>query len=280
MKFGVTMFPAHYAMNVVDLGRAAEEHGFDSLFLPEHTHIPSGRGTPWPSGGELPEEYKNTLDPFVSLAAVAAVTTTLKLGTGICLVIQRDPIVTAKEVASLDFISNGRFLFGIGAGWNREEIENHGTAYKTRFSLMRERVLAMKEIWANDEAEFHGKFVDFDPIWSWPKPVQKPHPPILMGGDVPQSMNRVVDYGDEWLPHPGRGDQSVADRVGTFRRLCEEAGRGRIPVTMFGAPLDANEVEIYQEGDVDGCVFRVPPAGSDVVLPFLKECAEVVKRFG
>ncbi len=278
MKFGVTMFPADYAMDLIELGKASEGHGFESLWFPEHTHIPSSRATPWPGGAELPKEYSHTLDPFVALGAVAAVTSELKLGTGICLVIQRDPITTAKEVASLDRLSNGRFLFGIGAGWNREEIENHGTDYRTRMTLMKERVLAMKAIWTNDEAEFHGKMVEFDPIWSWPKPVQRPHPPILLGGDVPQAMHRVVEYADGWLPHPGRGGSDV-ERVREFHRLCEEAGRGKLPVIMFGTTPDPKQVEGFQEAGVVGTVFRVPPVGADEVLPYLQQCAEVMKSF-
>jgi probable F420-dependent oxidoreductase len=278
MQFGVTMFPADFAMNLLDLGKASEEHGFESLWFPEHTHIPTSRETPWPGGAELPKEYSHTFDPFVAFGAVAAVTSRIKLGTGICLVIQRDPITTAKEIASLDQLSNGRFLFGIGAGWNREEIEHHGTDYRTRMTLMKERVLAMKEIWTQDEAEYHGKLVDFDPIWSWPKPVQKPHPPILMGGDVPQAMHRAVEYADEWLPHPGRG-ASDAERVGEFHRLCEEAGRGRLGVTMFGALPDAKQAEEFEKIGVTRTVYRVPPAGADVVLPFLKQCAEVMRSF-
>jgi probable F420-dependent oxidoreductase len=187
MKFGVMLFPTDYSIGAAEIARAAEDLGFESLWFPEHTHIPRDH-TPWPGGPELPRHYSHSLDPFVGLAAATAVTTGLRLGTGICLVIQRDPITLAKEIASLDHLSNGRFLFGIGAGWNREEIENHGTNPKLRWRVLRERVLAMKEIWSRDEAEFHGEFVDFDPIWSWPKPIQKPHPPILMGGDGPRSI--------------------------------------------------------------------------------------------
>ena len=213
MKFGITMFPADFAMDPVALGRAVEERGFESLWFPEHTHIPTSRKSPWPGGPELPREYYHTHDPFVALGAVAATTTNLKLGTGICLVVERDPITTAKEVASLDFLSNGRFLFGIGGGWNLEEMENHGTDPDKRWKLMRERVLAMKEIWAKDEAEFHGKLVDFDPIWSWPKPVQKPHPPIYVGGGGPHTFQRVVEYGDAWLPILARVEGNIKDRI-------------------------------------------------------------------
>src|SRR4051794_7206944 len=162
VKFGVTIFPTEYTIKVTELARAAEDLGFESLWLPEHTHIPADRRTPWPGGAELPREYSHALDPFVALSAAAAVTTTLKLGTGVCLVVERDPITTAKEIATLDYLSNGRFLFGVGGGWNLEEMSNHGTDPARRWPLMRERILAMKEIWTHDEAQFHGEFVQFD----------------------------------------------------------------------------------------------------------------------
>ena len=196
MHFGLTMFQADYAMRVDDLAREAEARGFTSLWLPEHTHIPVSRRSPWPGGGELPKEYCHTHDLFVALATAAAVTRTLKVCSGICLLVERDPITTAKEVASLDALSNGRVMFGIGGGWNAEEMENHGTNFKTRWKLLRERVEAMKKVWTDDEAEYHGEFVNFDPIWSWPKPVQKPHPPIFLGGHGPKALQRVVDYCD------------------------------------------------------------------------------------
>src|SRR5437764_1570456 len=196
MKLGLAMFPADYAIHPAELGQLTEELGFESLFLPEHTHIPASRRTPWPGGGELPREYSHTYDPFITLAAVAQRTERLLLATGICLVVERDPITTAKEVASVDHLSGGRFLFGVGAGWNIEEMENHGTDPHTRFSLMRERIEAMKAIWTSDEAEYHGRHVDFDPIWSWPKPVQDPHPPVLVGGNGAKVLDRVIAFGD------------------------------------------------------------------------------------
>src|ERR671936_1276605 len=183
MRFGVAMFPTDYSMEPAELARMAEERGFESLFFPEHTHIPASRRTPYPPGGELPDEYSHTLDPFVALTAAAAATERLRIGTGICLVVERDPIVTAKEVASLDRLSGGRFLFGVGAGWNREEMANHGTDPRRRHELMRERVEAMKAIWTEDEASYHGRYVDFDRIWAWPKPLQRPHPPVIVGGN-------------------------------------------------------------------------------------------------
>src|SRR5574341_2546920 len=200
MKFGVSIFNTEYSIRIDELARALEARGFESLWLPEHTHIPKSRRSPWPGGPNLPKEYWHTLDPFVSLSAAAMATTRLKLGTGICLIVERYPITTAKEVASYDVLSNGRFLFGIGGGGNAEERENHGTGFKKRWRVLRERVLAMKEIWTKDEAEFHGECVNFDPIWAHPKPVQKPHPPVLMGGDGPRTFDRVIEFCDGWMP--------------------------------------------------------------------------------
>jgi probable F420-dependent oxidoreductase len=201
MLYGVAMFPTDYAVDPRVLARMVEQRGFESLFFPEHTHIPASRETPYPPGGELPDMYSHTYDPFVALTAAAAATERLLVATGICLVVERDPIVTAKEVASLDRLSGGRLLFGVGAGWSREEMANHGTDPHRRFSLMRERLEAMKAIWTQDEASYHGEHVEFDRIWSWPKPVQKPHPPVLVGGNGPKVLDRVVAFGDEWMPN-------------------------------------------------------------------------------
>src|SRR6202008_3101339 len=214
MHYGVFIFPTDYSIRIDELARAAEERGFESLFVTEHTHIPTSRRTPFPGGGPLPKEYSHTLDPFIGLTAAAAVTKNLKVGTGICLVIEHDPITLAKTIASLDLLSNGRFLFGIGAGWNAEEMENHGTEFKSRFRLLRERILAMKEIWTKDEAQYHGEFVNFDKIWSYPKPVQKPHPPALMGGDGPTTFDRVIEFCNGWIPlgyRPIDMGQKIAD---------------------------------------------------------------------
>jgi probable F420-dependent oxidoreductase len=193
MHTGIAIFDTDYSIPIQDLARAAEERGFESLWVPEHTHIPTSRKSPF-AGGELPEQYKRTHDPFVALMAAAAATKNLKVGTGICLVIERDTITTAKSVASLDALSNGRFLFGIGGGWNAEEMEHHGTDFKTRFKKLEEQMRAMKEIWTKDVAEFRGTYVKFDPIWAWPKPAQKPHPPILLGGESIHTLRRVVDF--------------------------------------------------------------------------------------
>jgi len=275
VKYGIQMFPTDYAIPVTELGRAAEELGFESVFFPEHTHIPTSRRTPWPGGGELPKEYSHTLDPFVVCAAVAAVTKTLKVGTGVCLVMQRDPIITAKEVASVDHLSGGRFLFGIGGGWNEDEMENHGTDPKLRWKILRERILAMKEIWTKDEAEFHGKFVNFDPIWQWPKPVQKPHPPILVGGAGPHTLDRVLEYGDGWMPIGGRTGQVLAGMIRELQERAKAAGRGPIPVSVFGVPPSKEVIEQYAEMGVDRVIFGVRPEGADQVLPALKRYAEV-----
>ncbi len=217
MHYGVVMFATEYAMAPDELARALEERGFESVWFPEHTHIPASRRSPWPGGGDLPREYWSSYDPFVALMAAGAATKRLKLGTGICLVIERDPITTAKEVATLDRLSGGRVLFGIGGGWNAEEMENHGTAWKSRWRLLRERVLAMKEIWTKKEPEFHGDFVNFDKIWADPKPMQRPHPPILIGGDGETTFDRVGDLRPAVRGTRGRpaaaGCPGEADRV-------------------------------------------------------------------
>src|SRR5437773_1220600 len=236
MLIGAAIFATDYAIRPDELARELEERGFESLWLPEHTHIPVNRRTPYPAGGDLPKEYWHTYDPFVALTAAAMVTKKLRVATGICLIIERDTIITAKEVASLDMLSGGRFVFGIGGGWNAEEMENHGTNYKSRWRLLREQVLAMKEIWTKDDAEFHGEFVDFDAIWSYPKPVQKPHPPILMGGDGPTTFDRVVEFADGWMPL-ARSGRNPAEKIGLLRQRAEKAGRDpkSISVTIFFA---------------------------------------------
>jgi probable F420-dependent oxidoreductase len=279
MDVGLAHFLTDYGMEPVELARKVEERGFESLFLPEHTHIPVSRDTPYPGGGELPREYSHTHDPFAALAAMAAVTERLKLGTGVCLIIQRDPIVTAKEVATVDQISGGRFLFGVGAGWNREEMENHGTDYRTRFTRMRESVEAMKAIWTEDEAEYHGKIVDFDPVWCWPKPAQKPHPPVLVGGLGEKVLDRVVAYGDEWIPNRVKSPEDLASRIAELQRRAEEAARGPIPVTVFGAKSDVRLLERLRDAGVTRSLFYLPPAEPGEVEQALDQLAGVAAEW-
>jgi probable F420-dependent oxidoreductase len=279
MDLGLAHFLTDYGMQPVDLARGAEERSFESLFLPEHTHIPVSRRTPYPGGGELPPEYSHTLDPFAALAAAAAVTERLKLGTGVALVIQRDPIVTAKEVATLDHISGGRFLFGVGAGWNREEMENHGTDPDTRFRRMRESVEAMKAIWTQDEAEYHGRIVDFDPIWCWPKPVQKPHPPILVGGLGEKVLDRVVAYGDEWIPNRVKSPEELGERIVELQRRAEAAGREHIPVTVFGAKPEVRLLERLKSAGVTRSLFYVRPGEPGDVERHLDELAKAASEW-
>jgi probable F420-dependent oxidoreductase len=259
MEVGLAMFSTDYTIEPARLGRLAEDRGFDSLLLTEHTHIPASRETPYPGGGELPREYSHCNDPFVGLGMVAAVTERLKVGTGICLVVERDPIVTAKEVATLDHLSGGRFLFGVGAGWNFEEMRNHGTDPRRRFRVMRERIEAMKAIWTQDEAEYHGEHVDFDPIWSWPKPAQKPHPPVLVGGRGEKVLERVVAFGDEWMPNRIDDPDELGERITDLQRRAERAGRDRIPVSVFGAKPDAGFVKRLGAAGVSRCFFYVRP---------------------
>jgi probable F420-dependent oxidoreductase len=279
MQFGVFIFPTDFTMSIVDFARAAEDHSFESLWVPEHTHIPVSRRSPWPGGPDLPREYTHALDPFVALGAAAAVTTRLRLGTGVCLVIERDPISLAKEVATVDYVSGGRFLFGIGGGWNLEEMENHGTDPARRWLVLRERVLAMKCIWTQDEAEYHGTFVNFDPIWQWPKPVQQPHPPIIVGGNGPRTLKRVIEYGDGWAPIVGRGPE-LTDRMAELARLAAEAGREPIPVTIFSLRgTDERTVERYLAAGASRFVFGLPAASSDVVMPELERFARMARSF-
>jgi probable F420-dependent oxidoreductase len=273
MIFGLNFFPTDTSIAPAELGQVAEDAGFESLFLAEHTHIPVKRETPYSGGGELPEKYRRTHDPFVTLATVAQATRSLRLGTGICLVVERDPIVTAKGVASLDVLSGGRVEFGVGGGWNREEMRNHGTDPRRRFSIMRERVLAMKEIWTRDEAEFHGRHVDFDPIWSWPKPVQKPHPPVLVGGLGEKVLDRVLDYGDQWMPNRA-SPEDLAPRIAELR---ERAGR-HVPVTYYGATPDDGFVERLEAAGVDRVLLVLESEPADVALPLVERYAELAAR--
>jgi probable F420-dependent oxidoreductase len=256
VKVGIAVFPTDYGVGPDRIAPMVEERGFESLWFAEHSHIPL-RHTPYPAGGELPEMYKHTLDPFVALTAAAGATERLKLGTGICLVIQRDPIHTAKEVASVDHLSGGRLLFGVGAGWNLEEMKNHGTDPSKRFGVMRERVEAMKAIWTSNEAEYHGRYVDFDPLWLWPKPAQKPHPPVIVGGNGEKVLDRVLGFGDEWMPN--RDEEGLPRRIEELQRRAAEAGRGHIPVTFSGLKPKAEDVERMAQAGVERCTIYVRP---------------------
>src|SRR5207249_8031777 len=253
MDFGVLMFMTDYAISAPALAQALEERGFESLWVPEHSHIPLSRKTPFPGGGDLPKQYYDAMDPFVMLSAAAGATKKLKLGTGICLVIQRDTIQTAKAVASLDQVSRGRFLFGIGGGWNQDEMEDHGTVYATRFKKMREQIEAMKAIWTETKPEYHGEIVDFPPMMTWPKPVQKPHPPVIIGGMFPHAARRALRYGNGWIPHSRRPQyEDVTDFLPEFRRMAADAGRdsARVPVTVWGVAPDLDRLKRYRDQGV------------------------------
>ena len=274
MKFGAAIFPTDYAISMTELAPAVEQAGFESLWVAEHSHIPASRLTPWPGGAELPKHYWHTMDPFVALTAAALASKELRVATGICLVTERDPIHTAKQVASLDHISNGRVIFGIGAGWNREEMANHRTEFATRWQLMRERVEAMKAIWTHDEAEYHGEMVDFGPMWCWPKPVQKPHPPVILGGSGPNILKRVVRYGDGWMPNRGE----ILGRLEELRELARAAGRQDIPVTVYPKPAAA-DIEQYAGAGIERCIYYLPPDGRDQALRRLDELAELIRPY-
>jgi probable F420-dependent oxidoreductase len=279
MHCGVTMFPTDYSVQPHDLAVEAEARGFESVWLPEHSHIPTSRKSPWPGGGELPKQYYDSYDPFVSLGAAAGVTKKIKLGFGICLVIERDPIHTAKEVSTLDRLSNGRVLFGIGGGWNAEEMASHGTAFETRFKLMRERVQAMKEIWTQTKPKFSGELVKFDEMMQWPKPVQKPHPPIIVGGAFPHAARRAVAYGDGWIPIGGRGADPV-DQLTQFRKMAKDAGRdpASLSFDLFAAPREADTLKRYRDTGVTRAIWMFPSKGREEVLPMLDQCTALMRQ--
>ena len=274
-KFGVSIFPTDYSIQPVEIAKEAEARGFQSLFFPEHTHIPTNRNTPFPGGGELPKQYWHSHDPFVALGACAAVTSEIRLGTGICLIIERDPITTAKEIASLDMISNGRTIIGIGAGWNREEMENHGADFKNRWQVVKEKVEAMRAIWTNEEPEYHGKYVDFDPIWSYPKPIQDGGPPIWMGANSKWVFERIADYADGWMPIGGLGSGNMnrlKEALDSKNRKIED-----LTLALFGGPKDRAQIVGRIEQGFDEVIFSLPSEGPDQVLPLLDEYADIVK---
>ncbi len=281
MKFGASMFFTDTSISPAVLARAMEERGFDTLWAPEHSHIPLSRKTPFPLEPELPKRYYDVMDPFVTLTAAAAVTTTLKVATGVCLVAQRDPIQLAKLVASVDVLSGGRFVFGIGNGWNQDEMENHGTVFATRHKLARERIEAMKAIWTLDAAEYHGEFVDFGPMATWPKPAQKPYPSILIGGAFPYSARRAVRYGDGWMPQVTRADKApLSEVIPRFRQMAAEAGRdpATMPIVIGAQPPDVALIEGYKALGVDMVYPSLPSEPADVILPMLDQWAAVMRK--
>lgn len=276
-RSGIIIFPTDETIQPVELAQAVEARNLDSLFLPEHTHMPLGSSSPFMPDGAVPEFYKRTHDPFVALAACAAVTERITLATGICLVVQRDPITLAKEIASLDRISNGRVLLGIGAGWNAPEMENHGVPFDRRWRVLREKIMAIKTIWSEDEPEFHGEFVNFDPMWSYPKPVQDGGPPIWIGANSKWVPDRVADYADGWMPINGRDG---GGNVTLLRQACEKRGRdfAEIALGLFMAPNDEAELNARIEEGYREMIFGVPAAGRDVVLARLDEIAAIAEK--
>lgn len=278
MKFGIATFPTDESIRPDELGRALEERGFDSLFVSEHSNIPTSRRTPYPGGGELPRMYYRTLDPFGALTAAASTTQRLLLATGVCLLVQRDPIHAAKHVATLDHLSAGRAVFGVGAGWNREEMSQHGTNPVTRMRLLRERVHAVKELWTKDAAEFRGDFVDIEPTYLWPKPVQQPHPPVVVGGTGPGVYDRVLEYGDAWMPNPvGQPADDMAGAIAEMRRRAADAGWERAPITIFGTPEEPEQVDRYAELGVERCLFVLPALPTSEALRRLDDMAQVAQ---
>jgi len=283
VMFGVNMFPTDLAISPTELAVEAEARDFESLWFPEHSHIPTSRETPWglnPKAPPLPEEYWRTHDQFVALGMAGAVTSKIKLGTGITLVAQRDPIWMAKNVSTVDALTGGRFIFGIGYGWNKEELAHHGVAFGERREVVRERILAMKELWGNDEASFDGKHVSFSSSWQWPKPTQKPHPPIILGGGAgPKTMAHIIEFCDGFMPISGRYD--FADQITTLKQMSQEAGRDpeSFEFGQFGTPPKAEIVDALIEAGCHRIVFSLPPAPADVVVPKLDKLADFAKQY-
>jgi probable F420-dependent oxidoreductase len=275
MKFGIATFVTDEGIGPADLGRAVEDRGFESLVVAEHSYIPVSRESPYPGGGDLPRIYYRTLDPFVTLTAVATVTERLVVGTGIALLVQRDPLATAKSLASLDLVSGGRAFFGVGAGWNLEEMRNHGTDPKTRGKLLDERIAAIRALWTEDEAEFHGRYVDFERVTATPKPMRKPHPPIYFGGDSEATFRRIARYGDGWIANahpPG----TMASRIARLRDLAER----EVPVTVFGAPADVDLLNAYTGLGIERANLFLPTKPKDETLAALDDLATLVQKVG
>jgi probable F420-dependent oxidoreductase len=281
MDIGISFFPTEYSIQLTELAVELEQRGFESLMVCEHSHIPASRKTEWPGGGELPKEYYHTYDPFIALSFAAGATKTLKIGTSICLVPQRDPFNLAKQVASLDCLSGGRFIFGIGGGWNVDEMENHGVAYNSRFKILRETILAAKQLWTQEQGEYHGDFINFDPAFSAPKPRQTPHPPILLGGNTDHTLRRVVEYCDGWLP---MGPSNMTDGMARLRRIAEEAERdmATLQTTVFqmaslttlveqSDESDKVALEGYKNAGVNRVLLLLPTADRDTCLKTLDD---------
>ena len=287
VQFGLTMFATDYSVPVDILAGTAEKLGFESLFVPEHTHIPASRLSPWPGGADLPRDYWHTLDPFVSLALAASATKSLKIGTGISLITERDPILMAKQVATLDFVSGGRLILGVGAGWNQEEMENHGVAFSTRWKILRERILAMREIWTQDEAEYHGEFVDFDKIWAFPKPIQAGGPKILIGASSKYVFQRIADYGDGWMPifqdakrRSASGGTDYSQGIENTRAAWRRAEReGEPDFSIFGVAHERKAVEELISIGFNRIIFGLPSANADIVLPIVEKLATIAHEF-
>jgi probable F420-dependent oxidoreductase len=281
MKMGLCTFPTAHGLAPAELAALAEKAGFESLWFAEHSHIPASRVTPWPGGAELPDFYYRVLDPVAAIAAAAAVTDRIRLGFGIALVVQRDPIQFAKSVASLDVMSNGRIDVGVGGGWNAEEMANHGTDIANRWKVLRERVEAMKVIWTQDEAEYHGEFVDFDPIFSWPKPVQVPHPPLHFGGRLPGGLRRALRHGQGWIPLLGRGDSDFAAHMETVRAGANELGRdlSSFEVTVYGSGPDVGALERYRDAGIDRVLLFVPPMSQADARTAIDLYRQILARF-
>ena len=287
VQFGLTMFATDYSVPLDILAGTAEKLGFESLFVPEHTHIPASRLSPWPGGADLPRDYWHTLDPFVSLALAASATKSLKIGTGISIITERDPILMAKQVATLDFVSGGRLILGVGAGWNREEMENHGVAFSTRWKILRERILAMREIWTQDEAEYHGEFVDFDKIWAFPKPIQAGGPKILIGASSKYVFQRIADYGDGWMPifqdakrRSASGGTDYSQGIENTRAAWRRAEReGEPDFSIFGVAHERKAVEELISIGFNRIIFGLPSANADIVLPIVEKLATIAHEF-
>ena len=278
MQYGISMFPTDYSISPADLGIAMEARGFESYWAPEHSHIPVSRKSPWPGGAELPKAYYDVMDPFVALAAMSSVTKKLKLATGICLVVQRDPIQTAKEICTLDTLSGGRFLFGVGAGWNAEEMADHGTKFEERMDVMRERIAAIKLICSKSKPEYKGKHVNFEPFMTWPKSVQKPHPPVIVGGGYPHGAKRAAEYGDGWMPINGRDD--VISCIPKFRQMLAERDRDpdSVEISVFGVMPDAEKIKPFRDAGVKRVVFGLPSEAADTIIPLLDKMAAVIQK--